>query len=91
MPAGINLAETTIFIPEVALEAIADELKEAGLRVLPHPFSAEHHNLKDGSVVSGRMVDVDGLYSCLARTLSRTLAAYDLNQLNNPVIIFPFG
>lgn len=88
MPAGINLAETTIFIPEVALEAIADELKEAGLRVLPHPFSATHHN-KDGKVV-GRMVDVDGLYSCLARTLARTLVAYDLNQLNNPVIISPF-
>lgn len=86
----VELAETTIFVPGAVLGSVSEELKEAGLRVLQHPFSAKHYNLKDGSVVSGRMVDVDGLDSCLARTLVRTLTAHDLVILNNPVIIFPF-
>ena len=88
MSAEIKLAETTIFVPGAVFGSVTDELKEGGLRVLPHPFSATHFN-KDGSVV-GRMVDVDGLYSPLVQTLARTLTANDLNRLNNPVIISLF-
>jgi len=44
MPAGPDLAETTIFVPGAVLESVTGELQEAGLRVLPHPFSATHHS-----------------------------------------------
>jgi hypothetical protein len=37
MPAGIKLAETTIFVPEAVLGSVIGELKETGLMVLPHP------------------------------------------------------
>ena len=88
MPAELKLAETTIFIPDAVLPVVIDELKEAGLTILPHPASAFHRN-KDGSVV-GQMVDVLGPYHPLTQTLARTLAVNDLSQLNNPIFIFPF-
>lgn len=86
MPAGFNLAETTIFVPGAVLGSATKELGENGFTALPHPFSATHHNFKDGNTVVGRMVDVLGLYSPLVQTL----AVHNLDKLNNPVIIFPF-
>ena len=44
MSVGINLAETTIFVPGAVLGSVTSELKEVGLEVLPHPFSATHHS-----------------------------------------------
>ena len=88
MSVGINLAETTIFVPGAVLGSVTSELKEVGLEVLPHPFSATHHN-KDGSTL-GRMVDVLGPHSSLVLTLAQTLTTYGLDRLNNPVVIFPF-
>lgn len=89
MSGGVNLAETTIFIPKVALECVIGELKEAGLEVLPHPAPATHYD-KDGSTTFGLMVDVLGFYPPLAQILARTLTANGLDRLNNPAIIFPF-
>lgn len=88
MPAGFNLAETTIFIPESVLEIVTKELGENGLTVLPHPFPAVHHG-KSGET-TGQMVDILGLYPPLAQTLARTFIAYGLEELNNPIFIFPF-
>jgi hypothetical protein len=55
MPAGINLAETTIFVPGAVFHPVIGELKEAGLEVLPHPASAVHRN-NHGETL-GRMVE----------------------------------
>ena len=88
MPAGPDLAETTIFVPGAVLGSVIGELRSEGLTVLPHPTSAIHHNA-DGDIL-GQMVDVLGLYPSLAQTLARTLSANGLEGLNNPVVIFPF-
>ncbi len=88
MSRGINLAETTVFIPEAALHSVIGEFRQAGLAVLPHPAPATHQD-KDGRT-SGRMIDVLGLYSPLAQTLAEILTANGLDRLNNPIIIFPF-
>lgn len=50
MPAGVNLAETTIFIPR------------AGLTVFSHPAPADNHG-RDGQTTSNRMLDVLGILS----------------------------
>lgn len=88
MSAGLNLAETTVFIPEAGFHSVLGEFRQAGLAVLPHPVPAVHQD-KDGKT-SGRMVDVFGLYSPLAQTLAEILIANGLDRLNNPIIIFPF-
>jgi len=88
MSAGFNLAEATVFIPEAVLHPVIGEFRKAGLAVLPHPVPAVHHD-KDGST-PGRMIDVLGFYSPLAKTLAEILSANSLNGLNDPVIIFPF-